>query len=217
MHRWILFLSVVTSVWASAANAQLQATATPSALSLKGATPRGRIAVCRVGNAHIDGFETALRQHGVVVAGADGSVTVPADVSALRSIWLAVDLKTGAYVVASPSGYTPRAIPPPTLTTQGPGASKTLRWSRPSVDVWVAGKSGIWHGVAAAGTPSEDGRSTDGSVAFNVNRLEKNDNDPDNHDPAPLVLTPGDVVFTADAGWMVYSVIVVPKGGGGAP
>jgi hypothetical protein len=207
---------ILALTWPIAAHAELRAKATQTELTITGASGKARLAVCRVGNQRIDGVETMLGQQTVVTADDAGAATVPATVGALRAIWLAVDLTSGAYVIATPPGFEPRTIAPPVLTRQGAGAGKAFRWSRPVVDVWIAGKKGIWHGAAASGTMSEDERGADGTVSFNLNRLERNENDHENDGAPPLVFTPGDVILAVDPGWMVYAVITVPKGNNGA-
>src|SRR6478672_9531962 len=179
MGRSTLLLLAV--LWSATAHAELRATATKTSLSITGATPLGRLAVCRVGNDRIDGVETSFGQQRVVFANHDGTAIVPADSAALRAIWLALDLTAGGYVIATPPGYTPRLIAPPVISSQGLKAGRTLRWSRPVMDVWIAGKRGIWHGAAAAGRASDDEPLGDGTVSFSLSRLEKN-GDKDNND-----------------------------------
>jgi hypothetical protein len=207
----VIMMAVIAAMLHGAAQAQLRATATTKDLSVSGATPNGKVAVCRIANERLPGGETMLSQHGVVRADQKGSATMPAEQAASHAVWLAVDLVTGDYVISTPAGYKARELAPPVISH--PGVS-TFTWSRPTMEVFVVGRlaAGVWHGAASDGTDADDDHRADGNVTFNLGRLEERLGEV----PKPLVLTPGDVVFVADPGWMVYSVVVVPKGANGA-
>src|SRR2546423_632794 len=113
MRRLIVGSGLAVLSMSFAAFGQMRAVATAHDLSISGATPRGKVAVCRVANTRIDGVESILRQERVVDVDADGVVVIPADAAAFRALWLAVDLSSGAWVVAAPAGYTPMRRAPP--------------------------------------------------------------------------------------------------------
>lgn len=208
--RKAIFSALVAAVLPFVAQAQLHAAATKQDVLISGATPTGKVAICRIASQRIDGAEVLSRQDSIIDADEKGAGRFAADIAAHQAIWLVVDLATGDYVLATPPGYAARAMAPPAINRPGLAA---FEWSRPSMDVWIVKKgAGIWHGEAGDGTPADDDRTANGVATFNLRALQTKANVP----APPLVLAPGDVVFVADPTWMVYAIAVVPKGAGGA-
>src|SRR5437763_14979784 len=85
MRRFIA-VTFMMLTWSVAAVGQVRAVATTHDLSIAGATPHGRVAVCRVANARLKGVETILQQQAILDVGADGVINIPAETEAFRAL-----------------------------------------------------------------------------------------------------------------------------------
>jgi hypothetical protein len=123
------------------------------------------------------------------------------------SIWAAVDLSTGGFDVASPSGqYQAAAVQEAELVT---GAD--FVWAGERLDLVVIRGGHAWHARAHDGGGSDRGSAQDGQVAIAFDALEK---------VYPSVGfavygTPkdGDVLIGIDADQMVYFTMTVTENG----
>lgn len=184
----------------------------PQALLVTGLAPGGEIAYLSVAR-ESTGFagsvvrrEGRLRdedQDGAVRIGLEGAVP-------WRSIWVVVEVGTGAVVAGTPEGYPLRdaagggfAVALAGVYTRlgASGDLSHLLVVRPGTGAWVAT---LEDGAAA----DEDG-GANGTIVSDLATLEPLANGP----PAPLALLPGDRVIAIDSSAMAWSLEVV----GGAP
>ena len=128
----------------------------------------------------------------------DGVVGLELDAAvAFRSIWAAVDLTSGEYVVASPAGYAPTEVKFPTagLRDQADGKLDRLEGRGYSLEVLVARPGlGAWHLSLGDGDPDDEDGVANGRIEWAVGKGRPVKGDP----PAPLDFSPGDVVIAMD-------------------
>src|SRR5207244_5277195 len=105
----ILLLSV-----ALPAAAQLEVTYGAKTITIQGAHPHARIAVCGAMNGHYDGREVVSTYQSLGHADAQGTLTVEVSKPSFRSVWLVVDITGGTSTISSPPGYTARRVDMPT-------------------------------------------------------------------------------------------------------
>ncbi|HEX6900064.1 MAG TPA: hypothetical protein VF789_10140 [Thermoanaerobaculia bacterium] len=127
---------------------------------------------------------------------------------AQRSLWVAVDVETGDFVVASPDGYQIRRRPRPSRLAAGQGGRPDEIEDGPSYlfGLMVRPGEGAWIFRGGDGAPLDADGETDGRVRFALDGLE-----PLPGSPAPPARTRGtDLWFVVD---LLKMQIAVHKGG----
>jgi hypothetical protein len=137
-----------------------------------------------------------VRRHGIVQADAKGQAELPVTEAVPRhSIWLAVDLKTGAYATASPAGFAPLAftLSPEALEVRGAALADRLIDTADYGEVLLVrpGK-GAWG--KAIGHGGLDDESATGEAVVKV-AFDKLLPVPGTVEPAPAKLSAKDLVF----------------------
>ena len=118
-----------------------------------------------------------------------------------RSIWLAVERKSGAWSLAAPAGYPLRRMGLPEV--EEGGGAVTLASGRVEV-VLVRPGVGVWTGQVADGGEGDLDGVADGRVSVEVARLA---GEPEEGVAAPEELRPGDVVAVFDLLGMAVFVL----------
>ena len=208
-----LVVAVVLSCGAALPAAALTATFSSKAISVSGASPSARVFVCGYGSsARLSSVESYSRQAAIVSSTAAGTADVSIETPPLSlcSIWLIVDLSSGAYVVTAPPGGHPRQM------TVSPLVAADLRgvaFHRPAIDaIIVRPPLGAWSATAVDGRTSDVDGHSDGHVSLGLTTLTPIGDTPH----GPNVLVPGDLVFAVYQPWMEYAVVQIPAGGSGA-
>jgi hypothetical protein len=149
-----------------------------------------------------------LRRHGVVQADARGQAQLPVDGSVPHdSIWVAVDLKTGAYAKASPAGFVPLALdlPAEALETRGGALADRL------IDVAEYGEvllvrpgKGAWGKAVGRGSVDDESAAGEAAFKFPFDKLRPL---PGTVDPSPGKLSAKDLVFVLHPRAMAMAVV----------
>ena len=108
-------------------------------------------------------------------AGADGVSRLELGRSAAqRSVWVAVDVESGEFVVAAPDGYRIVRRPKPARleVTDGAGADAILDGRSVLFGLVVRPKEGAWIFQGGDGGPQDEDGETDGRVRFALDQLE---------------------------------------------
>jgi hypothetical protein len=137
-----------------------------------------------------------VRRHGVVQADAKGQAELPVTEAVPRhSIWLAVDLKTGAYATASLAGFAPLAftLSPEALEVRGAAlADRLIDTADYSELLLVRPGKGAWG--KAVGHGGIDDESATGEAVVKVS-FAKFLPVPGTAEPAPAKLGPKDLII----------------------
>lgn len=208
-----LMLAVVLASGAALPAAALTVTFSSNSLSVSGVTPSARVFVCGYGTATgSSSVQSWSRQATIVRSTAGGTADVSIDTPPLDlcSIWLIVDLSSGAYLVTAPPGGHPRQM------TVAPLVSADLRgvaFRHPAIDAMIVRPPlGAWSASAVDGRTSDTDGHNDGRTTLGLGTLTPIGDTP--HGPNALV--PGDLVFAVYQPWMEYAVVQIPPGGPGA-
>lgn len=189
---------------ATPVDAALTVTIGPTAVSVAGATPSSRIAVCGYTHTYINEAETFTPQASIVTTAADGTASVHVVQPAFRSIWLVADLTDGSYVVATPPRYAPRQMSrQPVAVGKAPAITISKQYVYLCV---IRSPLGAWTGTAIDGRPTDSDQLSNATVSVSLSGLAAVDDTP----AAPSLFLSGDIVFTIDPAWLQYAVVRIP-------
>ena len=169
---------VATPAWSQpppAVGPALMVTAT--AVTAAGMTPGGDVVWLAEVRKVIE-YEAAYgRRQGVVQADAQGGAQIPlADaVVPPQSIWIAVDLKTGAYAMASPAGFSPLPfdLAPDALNVRGDALADQLADIADHAEIlMVRPGKGAWGKRLGRGGPDDESSPTDVAYKLSLDHLE---------------------------------------------
>jgi hypothetical protein len=140
-----------------------------------GFTPGGQVAWLGAGRAIEEYYATLVHPQGTVAADAQGAVAVPLDrpVPPL-SVWVAVDLTTGAYAVAAPAGSPVRQVNlPPNAFRPGAGAGSDFLTDRRHLvqALLVRPGQGAWQQTVGDGGEADEDGQGDGFVQLSLARM----------------------------------------------
>jgi hypothetical protein len=168
----LAFHAATTTTAAAAAPPKL--TFAEQAIAGSGFSPGGQViwlAVARV--VAEDYYVTLSRFQSVTSAAADGTARddlgqpLPS-----TSLWLAVDLTTGAYSLASPSGAPPRVAVSPTLRVGSGTTSDLVEDRRQSLSALLVRPGvGAWGLTVADGSAADEDGAGDGHLQFSLARM----------------------------------------------
>ena len=136
-------------------------------------------------------------------ADADGTARYTPPSLPLFSIWIAVDLKSGAVAVATPPGSPVQAkqLPAPGLRRDQAGAIAALQSGREAAEVLVVRPNvGAWYVSNGDGGANDDDRIVNGRTTTLPQAMQPIGNSP----PAPNRIVPHDIVVIVDPGTMEY-------------
>jgi hypothetical protein len=185
----------------------------PTAVVASGVTP-GKTVVWFSVEHRIDADYSGemVRRYGVVTAAADGTVRLVelSQAAAPRSFWVAVDLDSGDFVVATPDGYQlARPGKPPRLGVGEGGKADEILDERPYLmGLVVRPGQGAWAFAGGDGGPRDEDGANDGHLRFALDKLDPLPGSP----AAPAKLQATDLWFIVDPLTMQFSVL---KGGVG--
>jgi len=210
-HVWLVVLLTLAASLTAPLRAQppdgsppLAVSFETAALAVEGVTAKGRAAVFGVGRNRVDYTARTLRFDQVVTADEAGSArfelpdeeTVPG-----RSVWVVVDLATGALLVAAPEGAELRRIETP---ARGLGAAARfldqegrrldVLLVRPASGPEGAEASGVWGLRLGDGGPMDGDGKVDHNLSLRFVDLRPLAGSP----PAPDRLAPKDVLVGVD-------------------
>ena len=138
-----------------------------------------------------------------------GSVSYPFNPTlSFRSMWVAVDLVSGASVSGHPNGYAVTAMQASQNRLRRNVAGEMAQVSAPCTlcqFVVIRPGTGVWS-EAVASRGSLDEGNEEGSATVSVGRLAP---DGETSGPPPQALQPGDVVFVLDSFNATYSLLTV--------
>jgi hypothetical protein len=214
MRYLLLSLSFLSSfLFAAVASAQQNAgpprlSFETSAVVASGLTPSKSVIWFGVEYGLDAEFSADIRQHdGVGMAAADGTARLDLDQPlAPRSIWVAVDLDSGQYVVAGANGY--RILKPDTVASRvaGGGQASDALVDQRQYLIGVAVRPGVgaWSFAGGDGGPRDQDGASDGHLSFAVNQFDPLDGSP----AAPDTVAANDLWFVIDPLTMEISVSV---------
>lgn len=213
MRHLLLILIFLAVLPAQAAPAALSVSFSSKSISISGTSPSARVFVCGFGSStRLSSVESWSRQATIVRSTAAGTADISIETPPLDlcSIWLIVDLSSGAYLVTAPPGGRPRQMPSSLLVATD---LRGVAFRHPAIDAMIVRPPlGAWSASAVDGRSSDiDGRN-DGRTVFGLGTLTPIGDTPH----GPDVLVPGDLVFAIYQPWMEYAIVQIPAGGSGA-
>ncbi|HSG41503.1 MAG TPA: hypothetical protein VLE27_17810 [Thermoanaerobaculia bacterium] len=151
-----------------------------------------------------------VRRSTTRTAGSDGVSRLELGRSAAqRSVWVAVDVESGRFVVAAPDGYQINRRPRPALLDVAEGSGRSdaiLDGDSYLFGLVVRPQEGAWTFQGGDGGPQDDDGGTDGRVRFALNQLEPLAGSP----AAPDKVRGSDLWFVVD---LLTMRISIHKGG----
>jgi hypothetical protein len=178
-------------------------------VAVSGVTPGGKVVWFGVAREISEHTATLVRRDRIVSDDdRDGSVRLDLDRTVpLLSIWVAIDLTTGASAVATPEGFPLRRLelPSESIHRGGDGESDWVGDTRGFVEVQITrpGASGGAWGIAVGdGGESDDDGLYDGRLAASLAGLHAVESSPE----APQRFSAGDVVIVLDPNRMEISL-----------
>jgi len=144
-----------------------------------------------------------------LTAGADGVSRLDLGrPAAQRSLWVAVDVDSGEFVVAAPDGYRINRRPKPSRldVVEGNGPDAILDGGSYLFGLVVRPQEGAWTFQGGDGGPQDDDGGTDGRVRFALNQLKPLAGSP----AAPDKVRGSDLWFVVD---LLTMRISIHKGG----
>lgn len=178
-----------------------------------GLTPGGNAALFMMSR-QPDVFITRMRQRSAMLTGgADGTARYQgADAVVSSSVWAVVDIESGRYAVACPSGDC--APLQRTLSTasffknNAAGETEALDIPLEMVDVFlVSPKSGIWHAMIGDGGDRDEDGLLDGKARISVEKFTGFHTDA----PPPKKLKKGDLLLCFQPMNLNFAVVEVVK------
>jgi hypothetical protein len=138
-----------------------------------------------------------------------GSVSYPFNPTlSFRSIWVAVDLVSGASVSGHPNGYAVTEMQASQNRLRRNVTGEMAQVSAPCTLCQfgvIRPGTGVWSGTVASRGSLDDGNE-EGSATVSLVRLTP---DGETGGPPPQALRPGDVVFVLDSFHATYSLLTV--------
>jgi hypothetical protein len=202
---------LLIAVTAHAAPPQIQFQS--GAVTASGVSPSGQVAWFSVAREATGAGSQIVRREAVVADGdGDGVVRMDLDKPVPpRSIWAAVDLKTGEYALATPESYPLREVTfaPGTIHPGAGGVDRLDVDGREFVELFVARPAvGAWALTLWDGAEGDEDGPANRRISGALSRLEPVDASP----APPATFKPGDVIVMMDANTMQVAAIRLPGG-----
>jgi hypothetical protein len=201
----VLCLLFVFCVAASTAAAAVRLTVVADGVRIEGVSPKSSVYVYGVSREARGTFSDVVESDATLYDD-DGDAVIwwtPPTSIALRSIWIAIDLQTGAYAVGTPDGYAGTEIPlsDSNFSSRGAvGATDLALDGDVAHFLVVRPGGGAWS--AAAGANVHSSRATIAVADLNRGR---------NALPAPASIEAGDIVVMINSFRAEYAVLRVTK------
>jgi hypothetical protein len=179
-----------------------------AAVVASGMSPGGKVVWLGMAR-KVEAYEPLyVRRHGMVQADAQGKAQLPVTEAVPRqSIWAAIDLKTGAYATASPTGFVPLTLDLGAEAVEVRGAALADRLVDPAdygEVLLVRPGKGAWG--KAVGRGGADDESAPGEEVFRL-AFDKLLPVPGTTDPSPGKLSPKDLIFVIHPRSMGMAVV----------
>jgi hypothetical protein len=178
-----------------------------------GLTPGGGAALFMMSR-QPDVFMTRLRQRSAMLTGgADGTARYEGpDAVVPQSVWAVVDVETGRYVVACPSGDCSALQSTVSTSTffknNAAGEPEGLDIPLQVADVFlISPKSGVWHVMLGDGSQKDEDGLLDGKARITVEKFEGFHTDA----AAPKKLKKGDLLLCFQPLSLNFAVVEVAK------
>ncbi len=180
------------------------------AVQVQGMTPAGTVVWFGIGLDRIEYSEVRSEWQQAAVADAQGnaSLSLPAAVPAL-SIWVAVDLTTGAFALGSPPGFSPGrfGVAAGAIFSGTGSASDQIADSADFIHVLlVRPGQGAWAATIGRGGVNDQSSPTDASLRFAIESLVALT---PGAPAAPGKLSPNDLLFVARPRTMEIGTLTV--------
>jgi hypothetical protein len=185
-------------------------TVSAQAVTATGMTPGGTVVWLEMARKIAEYEPLYLRQQGEVQADAQGQAQLPVTETVPPvSIWIAVDLKTGAYATASPAGFSPLvfALAPGSLEVRGATLPDQLLDAADYAEVLlVRPGTGAWGKTVGRGGGADESDPSEPAFRLSLDRL-----DPllAAHGPAPGKLQANDLIFVLHPAAMAIAAAAV--------
>jgi len=149
---------------------------TDQSVVASGMTPGGAVIWLGLARRVAEYEATFVRRHGTMQADAQGQAQLPlTEAVPLQSVWAAIDLQTGAYATASPTGFAPLAIQlgPGALEVRGAGLADRLADVADYAEVLLVrpGK-GAWGKAVGRSGADDEGNPGDAAFRLALDKLE---------------------------------------------
>lgn len=142
---------------------------------------------------------------------ADGTFSLKMKTPApVVSLWLMVDMATGRYTIASPTGFVPRHVDyyGNALKSNGLGEINQVETYLPVADIVVIRPGeGVWTMTAIDGGPDDDDHKADSRTRFVSESMKRVGDSP----APPKKIAKGDVVFILDPRELTHFEIEVGR------
>jgi hypothetical protein len=201
-------LAIVGMAGAQPAGPGLRVSFEAAAVVASGVTPGERVAWFSVAREDTGSGSLIVRREEVTAdTDRDGTVRLDLDRPVPpRSIWAAVDLKTGDFALAAPADYPLRQAAFPAgafRPSAGGGFDRVLAPERELVMLFVARPTvGVWALTVWDGAPEDEDGPANHGISLAFNRMETVAASPG----PPATLQPGDLVVLMDPNAMEVSV-----------
>ncbi|HEY0781753.1 MAG TPA: hypothetical protein VGE98_04800 [Thermoanaerobaculia bacterium] len=183
----------------AAALAQPALTFETQAAVAGGLTPSGPVGWFSVAREITEEYGTTVRRDAVVTADAQGGSRFELDHDLpFKSVWVAIDLTSGAMVAATPPGFPLQQVAPATgeVVDSFAGLPDGVQESRAAIEILVARPGvGAWGlSVARGGTGDANAGGSGSTLRASLSSLTAVGTSP----PAPTSYAPSDVVVVID-------------------
>jgi hypothetical protein len=191
------------------------------AVEVSGLTPGGEVVWWTVAHEPQEYHRRVVRRGGIDQdADGDGRVVLPASGPvAIKSVWIAVDVGSGAYAVAAPEGFLPEALefgPGEGLSGSASGQVDRLVAAREELVILTVRPggegAGVWAQSVLDGGEGDGDQREDGALAAVLSEAVAVGEGPS----APEALLPGDVIAVIDPRSLEVFITRLTGGGGEA-
>lgn len=209
----LAFAAALWSVTASGALPQVPPSIAVNigSISISGLTPGASAIVFSISREK-RGYATGYVRHDYLLRPANvlGNAGVTVSSVSPISVWCVVDLRTGAYATATPSGYALRQIPFPndSLRAVGNVQLNRLRLKHDFLEIlWVRPAVGAWLASVGDGGESDSDHTVDGHLSVGPEQMEPLGSSP----PPPNHFLPDDTFILVDPDTMEFFAIQVGR------
>jgi hypothetical protein len=204
-----MLLALAAAAYGTTAKSGLTIGFDKEAVVISGVSPGGQAVVFGVAR-EVDDFVAKIsRRHQVVTADATGVARYDLGTAVPQpSVWVAVDLATGAVATEAPGGA---SIVESDFRGNGPGMLASgldgIADGRPLLDLLVVRPGqGVWYGLVGDGGPADEGEPNDGKVEISLAHLRSVGIGAAARVSSPAAFAGRDVVVAIDP--LVLAVIV---------
>src|ERR1700730_8901214 len=178
-------------------------------LLITGLTPGAQAAWMGIGRATDTYSSPVVSRHGIALADGTGRLRLDLGVPIPpRSLWVAVDLATGAFQTAAPGGAKPDLrSPPASKLHHQAGKADAFEDTRSMLEVFLVRKgTGAWTLWLSDGSERDEDGAADGHIRFSLDQMKPLGGSP----PAPAKSAAGDLLVAIDP--QRLDVVVAPVG-----